>query len=270
MGRRDTAARPPSRVRSWQYVVLALVVLYLAVPVLATLRFALTVGGHFSLRPLHSLVTRPEVLASLGRSALLAVLTVVVALAVTLPTLVVATLRMPRLRPVLETLTLLPFVVPGVILSLGLFSLYGGPPFALTGTPVILVCSYVILALPLMYRSLDNALTAIDAPRLCEAAASLGAGFGTTLLRVLVPNLLPGVVVGSLLTFATAFGEFTLANLLVGAAWKTFPVFMREIPDGHEQSGVAVISFALTWIVSAAVLWATGRAGATTVTGATR
>jgi putative spermidine/putrescine transport system permease protein len=259
-----------TRVRRWQYLVLALAVLYLAVPVLATLRLALTVGGSFSLKPLATLVTRPEFASSIGRSALLAVLTVVVALLVTLPTLVYATLRLPRIRPVLETLTLLPFVVPGVILSLGLFGLYGGPPFSLTGTPTILVCSYVVIALPLMYRSLDNALQAIDARRLCEAAESLGAGFGSTLLRVLLPNLLPGVVVGSLLTFATAFGEFTLANLLVGAAWKTFPVFMREIPDGHEQSGVAVISFALTWVVSAAVLWATGRGGATTVTGATR
>jgi len=258
------------RVRAWQHVVLALVVLYLAVPVLATLRFALTVGGGFSWRPLATLASRPEFAASIGRSALLAVLTVVVALLVTLPTLVYATLRLPRIRPLLETVTLLPFVVPGVILSLGLFGLYGGPPFSLTGTPTILVCAYVVIALPLMYRSLDNALQAIDARRLCEAAESLGAGFGATLWRVLLPNLAPGVVVGSLLTFATAFGEFTLANLLVGAAWKTFPVFMRELPDGHEQSGVAVISFALTWVVSAAVLWATGRAGSTTVTGATR
>jgi putative spermidine/putrescine transport system permease protein len=256
--------------RPWQSLVLVLAVIYLVLPILATLRFALTVGGRLSPGPFISLLGRPEFWASLGRSAMLAALTVVVALALVLPTLVLVTLRAPRLKPVLEALALLPFVVPGVIMALGLFALYGSPPVLLTGSPVILVLAYVIVALPLMYRSLDNALAAVDARTLCEAAESLGAGFGVTLRRIVLPNLASGVLAGSLLTFATAFGEFTLANLLVGAAWKTFPVFMREIPDGHEQSGVAVISFALTFAVSAALLWATARGARLTHTGATR
>jgi putative spermidine/putrescine transport system permease protein len=240
-------------------VLLAAVVLYLAVPVCATIRFALTVGGHASLRPLASLVSRPEFGATLLRSTVLSLATVALALVLTVPALVVITLRLPRLRALVEALALLPFVIPGVILALGLFGLYGSPPFALTGGPAVLVVAYVITALPLMVRSIDNALTAVDARGLCEAAESLGAGFLTMLWRVLLPNLKSGLVAGSLLTFATAFGEFTLANLLVGAAWKTFPIFMRELPDGHEQSTVAVISFALTFIISGVVLWVSGR-----------
>jgi putative spermidine/putrescine transport system permease protein len=259
-----------TRARAWQSVVLALVVLYLVVPVAATVRFAFSVGGHASRAPMASLAARPELAATLGRSALLSLATVACALVLTVPALVVVRLRLPRLRPLVDTLALLPFVIPGVILALGLFGLYGAPPLLLTGSPAILVCAYVITALPLMVRSVDNALEAIDARTLSEAAASLGAGFGATLVRVLLPNLTSGLVAGSLLTFATAFGEFTLANLLVGAAWKTFPVFMRELPDGHEQSGVAVISFVLTFVISGAVLFAAGRGARVTTPGAVR
>ena len=258
------------RPRVWQTALLAAVVLYLTVPVVATVRFALSVGGEPSLKPLASLVSRPEFGPTLLRSTVLSLATVALALLITVPALVVVTLRLPRLRTLVEALALLPFVIPGVILALGLHGLYGAPPFVLTGSPVVLVVAYVITALPLMVRSVDNALTAIDARGLCEAAESLGAGFTTTLWRVLLPNLRSGLVAGSLLTFATAFGEFTLANLLVGAAWKTFPVFMRELPDGHEQSAVAVISFALTFIISGAVLWIGGRDARLSGTGAVR
>jgi putative spermidine/putrescine transport system permease protein len=259
-----------TRSRLWQTAVLGCVLLYLTVPVLATVRFAFSVGGRASARPVTTLVARPEFWPTLGRSTLLATLTVLCALVLTVPALVVVRLRLPRLRPVVEVLALLPFVIPGVILALGLFGLYGAPPLLLTGSPAVLVVAYVITALPLMVRSVDNALEAIDARTLTEAAESLGAGFGATLWRVLLPNLKGGLIAGSLLTFAIAFGEFTLANLLVGAAWKTFPVFMRELPDGHEQSGIAVISFVLTFIISGAVLWAGGRAARVSATGAVR
>jgi putative spermidine/putrescine transport system permease protein len=244
------------RPRAWQTVVLAAMLLYLIVPVLATVRFALSVGDAASITPMARLWGRPEFGITLLHSILLSTATVLSVLVLTVPALVLVRLRLPRLRPLIEILALAPLVIPGVILALGLFGLYGGPPFLLTGSPVVLVFAYVITALPLAVRSIDNALGAINARALCEAAESLGAGFGTTLWRVLLPNMRGGIIAASLLTFATAFGEFTLANLLVGAAWKTFPVFMRELPDGHEQSGIAVISFAITFIISGAVLWA--------------
>jgi len=60
---------------------------------------------------------------------------VALALFITVPALVVVTLRLPRLRALVEALALLPFVIPGVILALGLHGLYGAPPLLLTGSP---------------------------------------------------------------------------------------------------------------------------------------
>jgi putative spermidine/putrescine transport system permease protein len=133
----------------------------------------------------------------------------------------------------------------------------------LINTPNILVASYVVLTLPFMYRSIMNSLEAINARTLTEAAQSLGVGPIRTLVFVIVPNIAAGVVNGALLVFSTVLAEFTLANLLVGTRFKTFPIYLVEFTrfDARQASALAVISFAFAWIVSLAILWLAGRNG---------
>jgi putative spermidine/putrescine transport system permease protein len=72
---------------------------------------------------------------------------------------------------------------------------------------------------------------------------------------------MPGIVSGALLVFSTVFVEFTLVNLLVGARFKTFPIYLVEFTrfDGRQASALAVISFLFAWATSLAVLWVMGR-----------
>ena len=112
-----------------------------------------------------------------------------------------------------------------------------------------------------MYRAVMNALESIDARTLREAAQSLGANPWLVFLRVILPNVLPGVVNGSLLVFSAVFAEFTLANLLIGTRFKTFPIYLVEFTrfDARQASALAVISFFVAWIVSLAVLLVAAR-----------
>jgi putative spermidine/putrescine transport system permease protein len=73
--------------------------------------------------------------------------------------------------------------------------------------------------------------------------------------------MLPGIVSGSLLVFSSAFGEFTLANLLVGSAWPTFPFFTLNVgrANGHQAAALAIISFVITWLISLIILWVANR-----------
>ena len=68
--------------------------------------------------------------------------------------------------------------------------------------------------MPYSYRALDAGLAAIDIKTLSEAARSLGAGWGTVMLRVIVPNMSSAIVNASLLSVAVVLGEYTFANLL--------------------------------------------------------
>ena len=118
-------------------------------------------------------------------------LTVVGALAVTLPAMLVVTLRWPRLRPVIEGLSLLPLVIPPIALVVGVRDVLALGPDQLAGTalgdalvssqdldlPWVLVVVYIVLALPFVYRAFDAGLRAIDVRTLVDAARGLGASW---------------------------------------------------------------------------------------------
>jgi len=112
-----------------------------------------------------------------------------------------------------------------------------------------------------MYRSVSNNLEAVDIPTLTEAAQSLGANLFNILTRVIIPNIFPGILSGSLLVFATVFAEFTLPRLIVGAGFKTFPMLLVEYTrkDGTIAAGLSVISFTIAWIVSMLILWVSNK-----------
>jgi putative spermidine/putrescine transport system permease protein len=76
----------------------------------------------------------------------------VISFLLVVPTAYWAHLRLPRLRPVIEFITLMPFVVPAVVLVFGYIRIYGSRPLVLTGTPILLVAGYVVLSSH-MYRS---------------------------------------------------------------------------------------------------------------------
>jgi putative spermidine/putrescine transport system permease protein len=157
---------------------------------------------------------------------------------------------LPKLRPVIEFITLLPFVIPAVVLVFGIIRLYSRPPLLWTATydssRVLLVCVYAALAFPYVFRSVDNGLRAMDVRALTEAAQSLGAGWPTILFRVIFPNLRVALISGALLTFAIVIGELTIALYM---AQRTMGPYMAELTRSkvYEPSAMAIVAFAITW-----------------------
>src|SRR5256712_664507 len=118
-----------------------------------------------------------------------------------------------------DCVDLVPLVVPAMVIVFGYWRLYNPSSIlpltaSVWTTDLLLVFGYVTLALPYMYRSVDTGLRAIDVRTLTEAAQSLGAGWSTILLRVILPNVRVAVLSGAFLTFAIVIGEFTMASLL--------------------------------------------------------
>jgi putative spermidine/putrescine transport system permease protein len=149
---------------------------------------------------------------------------------------------------------ILPFGIPTVVLALALVRVYSVTP--LSRSPVLLLGAVIVYSMPFMYRPVANAMQAIDAHTLTEAGQSLGANSFWILMRIIVPNILPGILSGSLLVFATVFAEFTLTRLIVGASFKTFPLLLVEYTriNGNIASAFSVISFSIAWLVSLLIL----------------
>ncbi|MCJ7734646.1 MAG: ABC transporter permease [Anaerolineales bacterium] len=183
--------------------------------------------------------------------------TVITSILIIVPTAYWVHLRVPKARPLLDIVSTLPFAIPGVVLSLGLIRLYARPPLMLARSPIMLVAAYVIFTMPFMYRPVVNSLKAVNIKVLTEAAQSLGSSWLRTLGQVILPNIMPGIISGGLLVFATIFGEFTIATFLVGARFKTFPMqlvyYTRR--DGRIASAYSVISFTIAWLSSLFILW---------------
>ena len=104
-------------------------------------------------------------------------------------------------RPIVEFITLLPLVIPAIVIVFGYIRMYGSNsplPFLATrrGTDALLVIGYATLALPYMYRAVDTGLRTIDVRTLTEAAQILGAGWTTIITRVILPNVLIAVLSG--------------------------------------------------------------------------
>ncbi len=183
--------------------------LFFAVPLLALVEFstrATDLYGERTLEAWRAIGDNPELLTALRDSLLLALLTSVVALALLVPTMVWVRLRLPKLQRVVEFLCLLPLTIPALVLVVGLGPIYLWiayfTPDAYDSSPLVLVFVYVVLVMPYMYRSLDAGLQAIDVRTLSEAARSLGAGWFTVMVRVILPNITSAVLNASLLAVA--------------------------------------------------------------------
>lgn len=244
------------RLSLWRITWLLLGAAYFLVPLAATAEFSLRAGGgRYDFSAYTEILRDPQFRQSFWLSFRLALETIAIAVLLLVPTAYWVHLRLPRLRPVMEFITVLPFVVPPIVLVVGLLNVYRGAPQFFVATPQILVAGYVVLAMPYIYRSLDAGLRAIDIRTLTEAAQSLGAGWAVTLTRVILPNLQTAVLGGTFLTLAIVMGEFTLANVLL---FSTFSVYINFIGETRATGAAAVtlISFAITWLAMLGILLA--------------
>lgn len=233
----------------WAWVVFVLGTLYFFVPLIATLEFSLRPEP--ATRAYSIVLADPLFYTRLGFSFAVGIVTIIVSLFIIVPTAYWVRLRVPQLRPIIEFITLLPFVIPPVVLVFGFIRIYSRPPLLFTSTPfgstLLLIAAYVVLSFPYMYRAVDAGLAAMDVRVLTEAAQSLGAGWLRILRSVIFPNLKTSVLSGAFLTLAIVVGEFTIGVFL--APWGFGPYLSLLGRDKiYEPAAVSLISFGLTWI----------------------
>lgn len=240
-----------SRVFAWGAFLLGCI--FFALPLIGMTEFSLKMRrGVYSLDAYWQVLVDPRFQETFGYSIAMALATIAFGVLLVVPTAYWVRLKLPSARPWIEFITLLPLVIPAIVIVFGYIRLYNTSSFLpLTGTAmgtnVLLVFGYSMLALPYMYRAVDTGLRTIDVATLTEAAQSLGAGWVTILSRVILPNVLSAVLSGAFLTFAIVIGEFTMAALLNRPA---FGPFMQTLGANraYEPAALAVISFSITWL----------------------
>ncbi|MGQ0575274.1 MAG: ABC transporter permease [Pseudonocardia sp.] len=252
--------------RRWRVVVLALAAGYFLLPLVAAAEFSLRAPGGYGVANYLAVVRDDALASAVLTSLLIAVLTAAVTLALVVPTAVWVRLRLPALSGLLESVTILPIVIPPVVMAAGIAFVQAnldGPVFRelFASSTTALTPFYVVLALPFAYRAVDNGLAAVPLRTLVEAARNLGAGRVATLVRVVLPTVRTAVLGAAFLTLALVLGEVVIARILLYT--DTFPVAVIEI--GRSAAGVSVAlslaALVFTWVLLLAVSFAGGRTG---------
>ncbi len=226
---------------------------YFALPLIGMTEFSLKMRrGVYSLDAYRAVLGDPNFRATFAYSTVMALFTILFGVLLVVPTAFWVRLKMPWLRPYIEFLTLLPLVIPAIVLVFGYVRLFNTSSWlpltgTVMGTNLLLMFGYTTLALPYMYRAVDTGLRTIDVATLTEAAQSLGAGWGTVLAKVILPNVLVAVLSGAFLTFAIVIGEYTMAALLDRPAFGPY-LQLIGANRAYEPSALAVISFTITWV----------------------
>ncbi|MHC9294573.1 ABC transporter permease [Mycobacterium sp. LTG2003] len=194
------------------------------------------IEGGRTLAAWRNLVADDALYQSIVISLLLAVFTVAGMLILLVPTMIWVRLRARWASGIVEFLCLLPLTIPALVIVVGLRNVYLWVTYLLGESALTLTFVYIVLVLPFAYRSIDSALAAIDLKTLSEAARSLGAGWFTTIARVIVPNIWSGILSAAFISIAVVLGEYTIASL---SGFQTLQVQIVAIGKSDGPTSVA-------------------------------
>lgn len=238
--------------RIFSTLVLLVALVFFLFPLLTLARYSLqnvptirlgwsTLFDKWSLSGLTKAFDDPDFWPALKLSLELALGTVALTLVLLIPTAIWVHLRLPKLRGVIEFVTLMPYVIPAIALVAGIVVVKPHARWFLN-SDYSLIPFYMVLALPFTYRALDAGLRAIDLRTLVDASRSLGRGWGGTITKVIIPNLRAGIISATFLIAAVVIGEYTIASVLLKF---TLPMFQRQFVGREPQAGYGLNLLAL-------------------------
>ncbi|WP_110241047.1 ABC transporter permease [Nocardioides gilvus] len=265
--RRPFVPRRPARHDAPALLATALLLLYVAAPLVTLVSGSLRVGGEWSLGNYRALTTTGEyaslpvpVTEALATSLRTAVDATWMAVGVGLLLAVVVTRRSRstaerRLRSGLDGLFMLPLGVSAVTLGFGLLVTLDSGVLDLRNSPLLVPIAQALVALPLVVRTLVPVLAGID-DRQRQAAASLGAGAWRTLLTVDVPVVWKPLLAACGFAFAVSLGEFGATAFLAREGAPTLPVVIFRLLGlpGAMNYGMALAASVVLAVTTAAVM----------------
>ncbi|MHA6690348.1 ABC transporter permease [Devosia sp. A449] len=170
-------------------------------------------------------------------------LVILVAIAVLVAYLTVR--RKGMLSGTLDTMTMVPYVVPGLVIGIALVTAFSQGPLILTGTFAIMVIALTIRRLPYSVRSTTALMYQLN-PSIEEAAVSLGASKFRTLMRIIVPALAPGILSGAILSWVTIITELSTTLFLYNTSTQTLSLgIYAEVIRGQLGTAAALSTLLL-------------------------
>lgn len=240
------------------YLILTFAVIFLMLPFIATLVYSFTVGwtslipSDWTLKYWVQALTEPDIWPAIGRGLLISIPPILICNVVVILALYTAVVHYEWMEKIIQTICMIPNSLKGIIIAIPVLSLYAGSPTILGNRMVMLVCIYCISILPFVYQGIRNNLHGIHVKQLIEAAEILGAGKLYAFCRIILPNMIAGILVSSLISLSSIFGDFTILKIIVGNRYETIQMLLynSRLIVLQYQCVIVIITFVVTWILS--------------------
>ncbi len=240
------------------YLILTFAVIFLMLPFIATLVYSFTVGwtslipSDWTLKYWVQALTEPDIWPAIGRGLLISIPPILICNVVVILALYTAVVHYEWMEKIIQTICMIPNSLKGIIIAIPVLSLYAGSPTLLGNRMVMLVCIYCISILPFVYQGIRNNLHGIHVKQLIEAAEILGAGKLYAFCRIILPNMIAGILVSSLISLSSIFGDFTIMKIIVGNRYETIQMLLynSRLIVLQYQCVIVIITFVVTWILS--------------------
>ncbi len=158
----------------------------------------------------------------------------------------------PKLEGVIQSICMIPHTLKGVILAISVLGLYAGSGPIFGNRIVMLTFVYCIIILPFIYQGIRNNLRAINVQQLIEAAEILGASKLYAFVRIIVPNMVSGILISSLLAMSTIFSDFAIVKIVAGSQYLTAQQLLYNARNnpGQYTSAIVLIMFLATLLIA--------------------
>jgi len=237
----------------WRYLILALAFvvpgLSVVVPYLALLATSLSrswgngpVPGNLTFYWYHwAFAENPSTAAAIGHSLTYGATAATIAVSVAIAIAYAANRKLFRGAGFLGFLCTAPFVVPGIVLAIGVYAAYSRPPLVLYGTAWILILAFAARFLPIAFTNLNTLLAGVH-PDLENAARTLGATRLRTIATITAPLLRRGLLASWLLVFIPAIRELSSAIFLFTPGTATMTTQIFDFSDAGNYEAVAALA----------------------------
>lgn len=158
--------------------------------------------------------------------------------------------RYPVIAPLLNAMVMIPYILPGTVLAIGLILTFNTAPLILTGTATIIVLAYVIRRLPYFMKSIEAALAQVG-DSLEEAAMMVGARPMGAFRKVTLPVISPAIVSGGTVAFLQMITELSATVMLFAAPFATMTVVIFN--NAMQPGSPFGVSSAMTVILMVSV-----------------
>ena len=244
-----------------------LIIIWLLLPLAATIIYSLfedwtgIIPRGFTLANYEKIFTDPAFLTSMYQTVLICVIPILLTVLVMLLALFVVTVYFPKLEKYVQMLSMIPYTIQGVILSVSILVLYARSESVLGNRMVMLIGAYCIIILPHIFNGIRNGMRAVNMNMLLEAAEMLGESKFRAFFKIIVPNILPGITVSSLLAVSLLFGDYVIIRNLSSTNVNNMQKFLYQAMkrSSTEASAVFVVIMMLTFAITALVLAAQSR-----------